>query len=53
MSGTITREDAATVCVQALLGLRPAKGLVFEVVADGLSAPVDMEAILKGLKEDA
>ena len=56
LSGTIQREDAAAVCVKAATSLRPAKGLVFEVVSTGSPAGGDslekIEADLKTLKEE-
>jgi len=54
-TGTISRDDAAKVCIQAVLGLRPSKGLAFEVVADDVAGSTSMEEIeaqLLTLKEE-
>jgi len=56
LRGTIQREDAAAVCVKAATALRPAKGLVFEVVSTGRPAGAtsldDIERELQALKEE-
>mmetsp|Transcript_15609 Transcript_15609/g.21578 ORF Transcript_15609/g.21578 Transcript_15609/m.21578 type:complete len:333 (-) Transcript_15609:138-1136(-) len=54
LKGTISREGAAMVCIQAALSPKPSKGLVFEVVgnaASGISAS-QLEDGIKSLKQE-
>lgn len=48
LRGTISREDAAAICVQALETI-PASALVFEAVSDKQTASVEIGEAIKGL----
>lgn len=48
MTGSLSREDAAAICVQAL-EVVPSSALVFEAVSDKQAEPVEIGEAIQGL----
>jgi hypothetical protein len=48
LRGSISREDAATICVKALETV-PSSSLVFEAISDKQAEPAEIADAIKGL----